>query len=174
MWKKPELQVFLRRLSWLNPTGFVNILISNQQNDLSLDHPSIELLIQEFIKAEGIRVDEISINFVDTPTICELHDEYFNDPSTTDCISFPLDDEEEEYRVLGEIFVCPHTAITYTLENGGDPYLELTLYIIHGLLHLIGYDDIEEEERQEMRARENFHLENCKKKLIQVQALSFP
>src|SRR5262249_2821323 len=113
--------------------------------------------------------DEVSVNFVDTETICEIHAEYFDDPSPTDCISFPLDGEEEEYRVLGEIFVCPQTAIEYAEAHGCCPYQETTLYIIHGLLHLIGLDDIYEKDRAEMRRRETRHLENLKKLKLEVK-----
>lgn len=113
----------------------------------------------------------MSVNFVDVDTICSLHDEYFGDPSQTDCISFPLDGEEEEYRVLGEIFVCPKTAIEYAKEHDGDPYEELLLYIIHGLLHLIGLDDIEPEDREEMRRREQKHLNNLKIMNLEVKRI---
>lgn len=58
------------------------------------------------------------------------------------------------YRVLGDIFVCPQTAVDYATRRDGDPYWEMTLYVVHGLLHLMGYDDIEPKERRRMRAAE--------------------
>lgn len=141
----------------------MNIFVDNQQTDLAIDPAKIKRVILAFLKLEKIRADEISINFVDTATICDLHAEYFDDPTTTDCISFPMDDEDEEYRVLGEVFVCPRTAIDYAEENKTDPQEETILYVIHGLLHLIGLDDIEEEDREEMRRREKLHMANLEK-----------
>jgi probable rRNA maturation factor len=69
-------------------------------------------------------------------------------------------DDDDGYRVLGEVFVCPETAIHYVKSNGGDVYQELTLYTVHGLLHLIGYDDIEDEDRVLMRKEETRYLEH--------------
>ena len=94
----------------------------------------------------------------------ELHKQYFGDPKTTDCISFPMDSAQDAgYHVLGEIFVCPKTALDYVLKAGEevneDCYRELTLYLMHGLLHLIGYDDIEDQDREKMRAAENRLME---------------
>lgn len=149
----------------------MNILIENTQQDLPFSNESIEPIVQAFLDLEKISADEVSINFVDTTTICSLHEQYFDDPSTTDCISFPLDDEDEEYRVLGEIFVCPQTAVDYAREHDGDPYEEVALYIIHGLLHLIGLDDIEPDEREEMRNREKIHLKNLKKMKLEVKKI---
>lgn len=140
----------------------MNILIENTQNDLKIQSRSIKPIVKAVLALEDISAEEVSLNFVDVETISSLHDEYFDDPSQTDCISFPLDGEEEEFRVLGEIFVCPKTAIDYAKEHDGDPYEELLLYIIHGLLHLIGLDDIDPEDREEMRRREQIHLNNLK------------
>lgn len=147
----------------------MNIFISNQQQDLEIDNESVIAVAQAFLLLEGISVEEVSVNFVDTLLISQLHADYFDDPSTTDCISFPFDDDDEEYRVLGEIFVCPKTAIDYVNEHGGDPYDETTLYVVHGLLHLIGLDDIEEDDRLKMRERETVHLKNLKKLKLGVK-----
>ena len=72
-------------------------------------------------------------------------------------MSFPIDPPSEDrdfHHVLGEIFVCPKVAVEYALENDLDPHKELTLYVIHALLHLIGYDDIDESDRKKMREEE--------------------
>lgn len=137
----------------------MQVTISNQQDDLLIDLEKVELIVIEVLKNEGIEPLEVSISFVDEEAICHLHEEYFDDPSFTDCISFPMDDE-----VLGEVVVCPLAAIRYVKENGGEVYRELTLYLIHGLMHLIGLDDIEDEDETEMRAAEEKHLLLLEKK----------
>lgn len=101
--------------------------------------------------------EEVSIYFVSEKKISKLHDLFFQDPSPTDCISFPVDETH-----LGEIFVCPKVAIQYASKRGLAPYKETTLYIIHGLLHLIGYDDLEKKAKETMRKKEKScmrHLE---------------
>lgn len=147
----------------------MNIFIENNQSHLKFDLKSVEKVVLAFKELEQVRFDEVSINFVTSQEISELHKEYFNDPTPTDCISFPIDGEEEEYRILGEIFICPSTAISYANEHGLNPHEEATLYLIHGLLHLIGLDDIDPEDRKEMRLREKLHMENLKKLNLQVK-----
>lgn len=138
----------------------MDVHIFNQQNDLTISIPQVEKLVIECLLLEGVECDEVSIQFVDTNIICDLHDRFFNDPTTTDCISFPIDqDDNTGYRVLGEVFVCPKTGIDYARENQKDPYEEISLYIIHGLLHLMGYDDIGDAE-PEMREAEKKHLKH--------------
>jgi probable rRNA maturation factor len=138
--------------------------VSDEQTSLPLDPLQIEQIVHQVLKEEGVITDEVNIYFVDTPTISNLHQLYFNDPTTTDCISFPmdLDDEETDYSILGEVFVCPETAIDYAKENQHNPYEETTLYIVHGLLHLLGYDDIEDPDREEMRLAEKRHMHKLK------------
>lgn len=143
----------------------MDVYIFDQQTDLFISKQQVENLVKEFLKFEEVRCDEVYIQFVDTDYICSLHEEYFDDPTTTDCISFPIDQEEEmDYRVLGEVFVCPQTAVDYVKINEGDPYWEVSLYIVHGLLHLMGYDDIGKDEplmrREEKRAMDRLKQMN--------------
>lgn len=140
----------------------VNII--NQQSSLVILPDLVQKIVEQVIVDENQNCEETSIYFVDTPTISRLHEEYFQDPSPTDCISFPLDEEEDgsPYRVLGDVFVHPESAIAFATEKALNPYEETTLYIVHGLLHLLGYNDIEDEDRNEMRAAENRHMEKLK------------
>ena len=95
---------------------------------------------------------------------------YLDDPSVTDCISFPMDSDQQSdpssYRLLGDVFICPQVAKNYASRVGGDSYRELSLYLVHGLLHLIGYDDIKEKDRRAMRAAEERHMRNLHKKQL--------
>ncbi len=139
----------------------MNVLISDSQSDLKINRKKVEEIVKEVIIFEGAFCDEVSVNFVHSDEICRIHEEYFNDSSVTDCISFPIDSpNKEEFCVLGEIFVCPKTAIDYALENKLDPYNETTLYIIHGLLHLLGYKDNSPKNISVMRKKEQKHILN--------------
>ena len=64
-------------------------------------------------------------------------------------MSFPIDEIH-----LGEVFVCPKTAIEYAGEKKLPIYEELSLYVVHGLLHCLGYDDLEPAKRRIMRKKE--------------------
>lgn len=141
----------------------MRIYIENNQSAAPIKKRPVRSIVKAFLALEEKKYDEVSLYFVDTETICALHDRFFDDPSSTDCISFPIDSPEAEgYRVMGDIFICPQTALDYAQKQGLDPYEEISLYIIHGLLHLIGYDDIKEKDRSAMRAAESKHMKNLK------------
>jgi len=142
----------------------MEIDVLNRQEALLIDNDRVRKVVEAVLALEGQRANEMAIYFVDTDEICSLHHEFFDDPSPTDCISFPIDSPEEEHRFLGEVFICPPTALTYCEKEGGDVREEMTLYLIHGLLHLMGYDDIEEGNRAVMRKTEKRHMESLKMK----------
>ncbi len=108
----------------------------------------------------------MGVHFVSVSEICDLHDQFFQDPTPTDCITLPVDDlsdDPETYCMLGDVFVCPKVAIEYASANGEDFYRETTLYVVHGILHLMGYDDMDEKECVRMRAAEERHMKNLVK-----------
>lgn len=136
------------------------ISIFNTQKDLPIRKDSARVLVGEVLSFLKVPFEEVAIYFVNEKKISKLHDEFFQDPTSTDCISFPLDDKH-----LGEIFVCPKVAIQYAAKRNQDPYRETALYVIHGLLHLIGYDDMEKKAKEKMRKKEKScmrHLDRLK------------
>jgi probable rRNA maturation factor len=145
----------------------MHVAIYNTQKRFPIDSLCVESVVKEVIHAEGRFCHEVAIHFVGRQKICSLHAEYFDDPSLTDCISFPIDnDDETSYIVLGEVFVCPATADQYVKVHGGVLNEEIILYCVHGILHLLGYDDIEETDRQVMREREQFHMQNLRRRKL--------
>lgn len=136
----------------------MKIFITNRQKTIKIRKNALKAIIKEVIAHEGQSCHEVSIHFVSKNEIGELHDQFFNDPSETDCISLPMDGPEETvYRVLGEVFICPEVAIDYAKKHKTDPLKEVRLYLIHGLLHLMGYDDIQTKDRALMRSAEKKH-----------------
>ena len=115
----------------------------------------------------GLSCDEITLYFVDEKKIGEIHDQFFQDPSPTDCISFPIDDSH-----LGEIFVCPAVAVAYAAKRSADPFEETLLYIVHGILHLIGYDDLDPKGKREMRKMEKRCMRHLKSRGISLGSIS--
>lgn len=138
--KTPESPNFRRH-------SLVNVFSS--QRDLKISKKSVRALVEAVLHQQRAAHKEVSIYFVTQKKICDLHADFFDDPSPTDCISFPIDSTH-----LGEIFVCPKTAIEYGKKNKLDPYEEVSLYVIHGLLHCLGYDDLDPKSRREMRKKE--------------------
>lgn len=113
--------------------------------------------------------EEVAIHFVTSSKISKLHQEFFQDPSITDCITFPIDDpysKKERCICLGEVFICPVYAKKYSASYGKDVYEELSLYAIHGILHLLGYDDQTPAQKKVMRR----HEKQCLKLLDEQKA----
>lgn len=147
-----------------NTNGFfMDILVFNHQNDLRISLRKARTLVSTVLQAEKVLCNEISIYFVSEKLISELHADFFDDPTPTDCITFPMDSE-----ILGEIFVCPKAAIDYCKKKGGDPLTETALYIVHGILHLLGYDDLEPKKRRAMRKKEKKCMAHLKDLMISL------
>lgn len=146
----------------------MNIDITDKQKDIKISKAAVKKIAAEVVRFEGETYDEVSIHFITNKAMCDLHDEYFDDPSPTDCISFPLDDDTpEEFSMMGDIFICPKTAIEYSAKNPEvTPTEEVTLYVVHGLLHLMGYDDMNDKDRAQMRKAEKSHMANLRSKKL--------
>ena len=95
---------------------------------------------------------DISIAFVNEPTICQLHEQFLNDASPTDVITFPADSLMD---FAGEICVNVELAARVASEHHNTFPQELTLYLVHGWLHLAGLDDHCDEDCIQMRIAES-------------------
>ncbi len=111
-------------------------------------------VVKAVLEIENATCDEIMIYFVDQETICDLHLQHFNDPSPTDCISIQVDPLNTSPCFLGEIFVSTQAAVDYCQKKPELLYQELTLYLVHGVLHFLGYDDLKKEDQKKMRLAE--------------------
>jgi probable rRNA maturation factor len=94
---------------------------------------------------------ELSVVFLTDAALARLHGDFLADPTTTDVITFEGDPIA---GVAGEICVSADTARAYARRHGRDFATELTLYVVHGWLHLAGYDDLRPERKRRMRAAE--------------------
>ena len=99
------------------------------------------------LAAEGINDGELTLSFVDPPEIEDLHVRFMDEPGPTDVLSFPLGED----GLLGDVIVCPAVAAG---EQPGRPGGELRLLVVHGVLHVLGYDHHDDGERAEMWARQ--------------------
>lgn len=130
--------------------------IYNRQDKLKISKKRLREIVLLFCKLEAIATNQVIVHLVDNREIMELHLKYFNDGDPTDCISFPIDSPYEDNCIcLGEIFISTDVACEYANHNGIDPQKEVALYLIHGLLHLIGYKDDTAEERKAMTQKQN-------------------
>lgn len=130
------------------------ILVDDRQ-DRSVDVRGLVALARECLRGEGVLHAELSVSLVTEAEIAELHHRYLDEEGPTDVLSFPLDEEgdrtEEGVRVLGDVVLCPAVAARNAPE---DPEGELRLLIVHGILHLLGHDHVDEAEKARMWERQ--------------------
>ena len=130
-----------------------SVLVSNRQ-DLPIDEASLISLARDTLLAEGHRQVELSLSFVDEDEIVGLHERYMDEPGPTDVLTFPLEEDdrtEEGVRLLGDVVIAPSVAAA---NNPETPATELRLLVVHGILHILGYDHEREADRTEMWARQ--------------------
>jgi probable rRNA maturation factor len=132
--------------------GRTAVLVSNRQT-LPVDEVGLMGLARTTLAGEGVD-GELSVSFVDEAEIEDLHVRYLDEPGPTDVLSFTQDEEADEDAgtvLLGDVVICPAVA---TRNNPSDPAGELRLLLVHGILHLLGYDHELDAERAEMWARQ--------------------
>jgi len=129
------------------------ILIDDRQS-LPLPVAALERLAAETLLAERLASSELSLSFVTEDEIAGLHERYLHEAGPTDVLSFPLDEDdvdEHGVRVLGDVVIAPSVAAR---NNPQDRDAELRLLVVHGILHLLGHDHDEDEERAAMWAKQ--------------------
>lgn len=99
---------------------------------------------------------ELSLVFLTDAALAQLHGDFLGDPSPTDVITF---EGEPSLGTAGEICVSVDTAAAYARKHRRDFAAELTLYVVHGWLHLAGYDDLVPAKKRAMRRAERRALE---------------
>ena len=129
------------------------LIALDDRQDTAVDVDNLVQLARSCLLGEGIADAELSISFVTEDEISELHRRYLQEDGPTDVLSFPLDDEagEDGLRQLGDVVIAPGVAAR---NNPDDPAAELRLLLVHGILHLLGHDHMDDRERAEMWARQ--------------------
>ncbi len=137
-------------------TSSRRISIANQHPKLRIKQREIKRVIttldrqaQRFLG--GCPAGELSLVFMTDPVLAQIHADFLNDPTMTDVITFAGD---PTLGTGGEICVSADRAAHYAENHQRDISDELTLYLVHGWLHLAGYDDLEPAKKRRMRAAE--------------------
>jgi len=145
----------------------IDVDIHDETNRLSEDQVKLIETIINFIATEEnvTKGSEVSVTFVDNKTIREINKEYRNKDSETDVISFALNDDESDVfdevipNLLGDIIVSYPKMVQQAEEYGHSINRELGFLVVHGFLHLLGYDHMNEEEEKVMFKRQEELLE---------------
>ncbi|MDG1412108.1 MAG: rRNA maturation RNase YbeY [Acidimicrobiales bacterium] len=138
------------------------VVAVDEQDELVVDLDRWSMLAQAALEYEGVPTGELNLLFVETDSIHELNREHMGKDRPTDVLSFPLDDDDglPGETLLGDVVVCPAVAAANAPEHDGQGHHrgsvddEIALLVVHGVLHVLGYDHINDDEAEEMEALE--------------------
>lgn len=153
----------------------IDIYAADEQSELAIDLDRWVALARGALVDEGVRgLAEVSLIFADEPTIADLNQQFLGKSGPTDVLSFPIDPEPdlsgrvpdaggsgpgdpptpEMPQLIGDIVICPAVAARNALEHEVTFDDEVALLVVHGVLHLLGWDHVIDEEAERMEARE--------------------
>lgn len=139
-----------------DPGHSPTIFVSNRQ-EAAIDEALLVDLARACMIGEGVGSAELSVSFVTDDDIAELHERYMGEAGPTDVLSFRMDEAQvgEGPRVLGDVVIAPGVAA----KNNVDVGAELRLLLVHGILHLLGHDHEEADEKARMWERQGLYVE---------------
>jgi probable rRNA maturation factor len=108
-------------------------------------------------EGEGVAACKVTLAFVDNSHIHRLNKQFLQHDEPTDVLTFPYTDAKAK-TLEGEVAIGYEVAKEYAADRGHDANLELLLYVVHGCLHLCGYDDTDDAGAAEMRKKEREYL----------------
>lgn len=145
-------------------TDTLTVEVVDRQRRVKLGEAWLVRLVREALRAEKVTAAEVTVLLVDDRRIARFHDEWMGDPTPTDVITFDLSDPAGmpggDGTLRGDIVVSTQTAVRLAAEVGWSPRLETAYYVLHGILHLTGHDDLTPGPRRAMRRRERTLLES--------------
>ena len=146
----------------------MEIYINNRQDKVEIDENIYDILkevIKECLILEGKSLNyEISLSFVDNKEIRALNREYRNVDRETDVLSFPMGEEDflVPLPLLGDIIISAEKALEQSKEYGHSLLREISYLTAHSMFHLLGYDHMEEDEKEIMRQKEKDVMKKLK------------
>ncbi len=164
----------------------IEVFAADEQSDHPVDTLRWVRLAEEVLEAEGVRGDaELSMLFVDEQSMADLHHRFTGKEGPTDVLAFPIDEEPIEGGrspdsggtgpgflpaepsdlplLVGDVVICPAVAARNAPDHAGTYDDELALLVVHGILHLMGMDHVDDTEATAMENRERELLEQFHK-----------
>ena len=146
------------------------VVVVESEIDQNEYPPSIDLdrwqaIAVDTLTHEGVTDGRLDLLFVSEQAISELNDTHMGKQGPTDVLAFPLDGPADPFTTglnvpvhLGDVVVCPSVAERQAPTHAGTTDAELSLLVIHGVLHVLGYDHVDQDETETMRRQERLHM----------------
>ena len=149
----------------------IDLYAADEQDYVKMNVAKWSSLAESALHDEGVRGSaEVSLIFVDEEAIADLNERFMGKSGPTDVLSFPIDDEPipapmggsdhdgsgelDIPQLVGDIVICPSVAANNAIDHGVSFEDEVALLVVHGVLHLLGWDHMVDDEAERMEARE--------------------
>lgn len=132
--------------------------IENESGKVPFNAEAAQQLLQKIAADAGFPSGRIEVLIIDDPSIHRLNVQFLGHDYPTDVLAFEMEKDEDAGYLEGNIAVSDETAADRAAEYGWPAENELLLYVVHGMLHLVGYDDHSPEDEPQMRAKEREYL----------------
>ncbi|HZN13763.1 MAG TPA: rRNA maturation RNase YbeY [Acidimicrobiales bacterium] len=169
----------------------IEVFAADEQTEQPVDTLRWVRLARSVLEAEGVRGDaELSMLFIDEKSMADLNHRFTGKDGATDVLAFPIDEEPSEGGrspdsggtgpgflpaepsdlplLIGDVVICPAVAARNAPEHAGTYDDEVALLVVHGILHLMGMDHIDDVEADAMEKRERELLEQFHRSLPQT------
>ena len=132
----------------------MDVFLANEQH-LALDEVQLASLARHTLAEEDVDEGaELSLLLVEADHIRKLNERFAGDDHATDVLAFPMmEDDEEGTLLLGDVVICPQVAEKNAADLGHSLNEELGALVVHGTLHLLGYDHQRDDDKEKMTTR---------------------
>jgi len=136
-----------------------SVSVQNRQRGRKLDTRLLRV-ITRWLLSDALQVQafQLAVYVVAPDEMTHLNETFLKHKGSTDVLTFDYSEDAEATSVLGEIFVCAEEAVIQSARFRTDWRSELVRYVVHGTLHLLGYDDHRQASRRKMKRMENLTL----------------
>ncbi len=139
----------------------VTLIIKNLQKKIPINRRKIKETVLKIISTQGLaKIGAINISFIDDGLIKKINSRFHGSNFPTDVLAFDLSSDKN--YLLVDIYISADTAARNSITYRTDPVSEIYLYVIHGMLHIAGYDDQSPRDKRIMRSKEEFYLSKMK------------
>lgn len=137
----------------------ISLSIKNQQELVELDFAALKAAAKAVLEGEGVPAAKVTFAFFDDATIHAMNKRHLDHDEPTDVLTFPYSIRGAA-KLEGDIAIGAGVAKAEAEERGHPVAAELCLYVIHGCLHLCGYNDKKPADARAMRRKERHYLES--------------
>ena len=135
----------------------IGVTVANPNELIEPDYVRLKEVARAVLEGEGIKDAKVSLALVNDETISGINKRFLDHDGPTDVITFPFSGKGAK-KLEGELVLGVEVAQREAAERGHDVHTELCLYVIHGLLHLCGFDDRTAKDSATMRVKEREYL----------------